>query len=453
MSYIYQVGKFSDRLRLNLKTFIIYRQKAFNTQCRRETTESNSNYDTTQKFSSDYNQVSTHGQSEVSKSRSSDFIKLNVNKPAIHQLTSGDTSYNFNYRKYLAIISNRHEKKHKNNKNSRASYIDEKRFLILFGFVGASKINSDDADDRSHANESNEKIETDKEKKDVMTHTDKLISRGVLLMLDLDHAKANDLFHEALKSAQKDENEEKELLILTLLATNYFESEQFDKAEQLFIALMKRLISKNTEVDSPALLELSLKLAAIYSRRPETHKKADIGFKFVIDTLSKKLSDILYRLDQLKDDQLDDEKKNLLALLGWGYDWYAKHLLTINNFQDAIYYLKRAYEISLHVLGPLHDQTLILLNDIGTTIAMSRSPTEGREYIQRAVDGAIQSNSKELASFYLNLGLTTVRSQQPKEGRKYCERSLEMALKNTYDVNSKEIVNLSKQCLKECDEN
>ena len=114
--------------------------------------------------------------------------------------------------------------------------------------------------------------------------------------------------------------------------------------------------------------------------------------------------------------------------------------------------LRKALQISLKVLGPLHQQTLILLNDVGTTLAMINEPDEGETFIKRAVEGAIESKSKELASFYVNLGLVNLKLKKLAEAKRYCEYSIELALKNREHHNSSEVIMLSQKCLNEVEQ-
>lgn len=291
---------------------------------------------------------------------------------------------------------------------------------------------------------------TDEQKIEKMKPIELLIARGVLCMCDQDYSKANNLFHEALHLAQDENDDEKENLILNLLASNFFESGDFEKAEKLFIDLMKTMIARSVEPTAPPILELSLKLASIYSKNPATHDKALKGFKFVINSLLLNLEDVLNNLDQLDDfHELSEEKKDELALLGWSYDWFAKHLLAMNDYNGASDMLQRALKISSKVLGPLHDQTLILLNDVGTTLAMNNAPEEGRMFIKKAVEGAIENQSQELASFYVNLGLVYLKLRKLNEAKRYCEYSLELAGKNREHHNSHEVIELSRSCLNE----
>lgn len=327
--------------------------------------------------------------------------------------------------------STKHKKKNSN------------RSMPLIGLVGFLKgLTTGDID------EERAKL-SDEQKVKKMKPMELLIAKGVLSMCDQNYGKANELFHEALHIAQDEENEEQEMMILNLLAANYFESGDLKKAEQLFLELIKRMILHGLESTDLAILELSLKLASIYSKNQTTHDKATQGFKFVINNLLNDLQEFLSSLDEIDIHEISEERRDELALLGWSYDWFAKHLLTMNDFTGAAEMLQRALQISSKVLGPLHDQTLILLNDVGTTLAMNGAPEEGRTFMKKAVEGAIESQSNELASFYVNLALVNLKLKKLNEAKRYCEYSIELASKNREHHSSYEVIQLSKNCLSE----
>lgn len=325
----------------------------------------------------------------------------------------------------------------------REPFPDKRSLLSMLGVLGFFK-----GATASDIEEEKEKL-SNEEKVKKMKPLELLIAKGVLSMCDQEYHKAGELFHQALHLAQDEKNEEQETLVLNLLASNYFEGGDFLKAEKLYLDLITRLIARDVEPTDPAILELSLKLASIYSKNYATHEKALKGFKFVINSLLTNLQDMLSNLEEIELHELSEDRKSELALLGWSYDWFAKHLIVANDYRGAADMLQRAVKISSKILGPLHDQTLILLNDVGTTLAMNNSPDSGELFIKQAVGGAIKSQSKELASFYVNLGLVNLQLKKLSEAKRYCENSIELALKNRENHNSNEVIMLSKNCLSE----
>lgn len=348
----------------------------------------------------------------------------------------------------FTIIRRTFERSNYNGGSDKSSYghhyRDTVALIAMMGFF--NKLTNSDVE------EERKKLSDDQKMKK-MKPSEILIAKGVLSMYDQDYTKASELFHQALELSQKGNDHDEETLVLNLLASNYFENGDFVNAEKLFIHIIKRMIANNTEATDPAILELSLKLASIYGRNQASHEKAMKGFRFVINSLLFRLDDLLHKnVDCVADldmSELSADKQNELALLGWSYDWFAKYLLTINDFDGAGVMLKRALDISMKVLGPLHDQTLILLNDVGTTMAMNNEPGEGIAFLQRAVEGAIESQSTELASFYVNLGLVNLNLRKFNEAKRYCEYSIEIATKNSEHHNSMEIIKLSRNCLGE----
>lgn len=363
-------------------------------------------------------------------------------------------SSNNTYRLDSIQLSESMLQKHRNHKdhryhynnygdNFREDYPHRKSLLSMLSILGLFKaVTVEEAEEKKHKLSDEEKIKK-------MKPAELLIAKGVLSMCDQEYLKADELFHQALRLAQNEKNEEQETLVLNLLASNYFESGDLKKAEKLFIDLITRLVAQDVEPTNPAILELSLKLASIYSKSISTHDKALKGFKFVINSLLSNLHDLLSNLDEIELQELSEDRKSELALLGWSYDWFAKHLISLNDYDGAADMLQRAANISSKILGPLHDQTLILLSDVGTTLAMNNSPETGTTYIKQAVEGAIKSQSKELASFYVNLGLVNLQLRKLSEAKRYCENSIELALKNREHHNSNEVITLSKSCLKE----
>lgn len=373
--------------------------------------------------------------------------RTNLIKETLNTFTFSGTQIGSNYFSFNYNVNLKYHKKYKNSNNYKhRSHNNNHRHIHVVSTLAVlgifKKMTAGDIE------EEKAKL-SDEQKMKKMSPTEILIAKGVLSMCDQDYSKANELFHEALRLSQDENNEEQETLILNLLASNFFEADDFENAEKLFIDLMKRMIANNVEPTDPAILELSLKLASIYSKDKSTHEKALKGFKFVINSLLLKLEDIVINVEDLNVKDLSEDKKDQLALLGWSYDWFAKHLLLVNDYTGAGEMLKRALKISSKVLGPNHDQTLILLNDVGTTMAMNNDPEEGKTFLQKAVEGAIESQSKELASFYVNLGLVNLKLRKFNEAKRYCEYSIELATKNSEHHNSSDILKLSQHCLNE----
>lgn len=360
---------------------------------------------------------------------------------AAYLSTHYDTGYHRNQHHYHEDQYQSHRRhKHKGYKKIAAS------LGILGLFQGKS---SEDIEEQRENLSDEEKIAR-------MSPLELTIAKGVLAMCDSDHAKASALFHEALLMAQSEQDLDQEFLILNLLATNFYEMGDYASAELLFVDLIRRMLADEVDKTDPAILELSLKLANMYSKSedPELRAKASPGFNFVIDSLLNRLGDLVsydHDIETLDMKVLSDETKNEIALLGWSYDWFGKHLFASNDYKAATRMFKRALVIATKVLGETHEQTLILMNDVGTSLAVDNSLREAETYVRGAVEGAIKSQSQELASFYVNLGLISYQLNKLDEARRYCEYSIEVLSKNSGHYNAREILNMAKNCIKDAE--
>lgn len=389
----------------------------------------------------------SHRQTILSMLSNDDSLEVNQSNSNIlfngtNELTVSRISPSSQGRPLQRYLKNE-RRRYRNSESDGRDSFNHKPFCMALAILGLFRKPTDEEIEEEKARLS------DAQKVKKMKPVELKIARGVLSMCDQEFGRADRLFHEALDLAQDEQDEERENLILNLIAANYFEGGELDKAEKLFIDIMKRMIARDVAPTAPPILELSLKLASIYSKNPATQEKASKGFKFVINSLLYNLEDIVNNIEELDIQSISDEKRDELALLGWSYDWFAKHLLAMNDYGGAADMLQRAVQISSLVLGPLHDQTLILLNDIGTTLAMNNSPEEGQIFIRKAVEGAIANQSKELASFYVNLGLVNLKLSKLDEAKRYCEYSMELAKKNRDHYNTQEVIELSQTCLDE----
>ena len=77
------------------------------------------------------------------------------------------------------------------------------------------------------------------------------------------------MLHSALRLAQDMEDEDGITYIYDILANLAFSTEQYVKAEKLFVSVLQRLIAKGEEKDSNRVIDISLKLAKIFETKKE----------------------------------------------------------------------------------------------------------------------------------------------------------------------------------------
>ena len=92
--------------------------------------------------------------------------------------------------------------------------------------------------------------------------------------------------------------------------------------------MIQILITLGAPETSPAVLEISVKLANMFAtmEEPEKRKEAEIGFKFAIDC-QKRTVEELVMWKGAGEGVPEDAIKEAQALLGWAYQSYGFFLL------------------------------------------------------------------------------------------------------------------------------
>lgn len=263
-----------------------------------------------------------------------------------------------------------------------------------------------------------------KEKEDPMINVIKL---GILSLQKKEYDKSENILHMALKLAQERQDMQAQRYIFDLLANVAFEKGDFPKAEKLFIQVTKELLATGTPYDDNAIIEISLKLAAIYSQRDE-REKALAGFQFCISTQQKKLEAI----DTDAMETLSPSDKDTVLLWAMSLDWFARYLLACGMLKEAKENFQRALEVSEKVNGVSHPQSLVLLNDIGSVHSLLKEHDLAIANFKRAIQMS-DSDSTDVPAFYCNLGATYLQTGNKSKGEAACRTALTLArkLKNT----------------------
>ena len=103
-------------------------------------------------------------------------------------------------------------------------------------------------------------------------------------------------------------------------------------------------------------------------------------------------------------------------------DWYARLLIRLSKFKLAKECFIKAYEMSLKVNGSLHDQTAVLLNDIGTVCSLMKNYDEALEYLDKAITVAKETNNPDLPAFYINKGTVQLERKLLEEAQEFCHK-------------------------------
>ncbi|XP_013779409.1 tetratricopeptide repeat protein 19, mitochondrial-like [Limulus polyphemus] len=280
-------------------------------------------------------------------------------------------------------------------------------------------------------------FQKDEEKEEVLIST---IKRGVLSIQKGDLNTAEQILHVALKIAEDEMNPQGITYIYDLLANIAFEKQEHQKAEALFVEVMKRMIASGTPKDDNAILEMSLKLSTIYSEQ-KLEEKAEDGFRYCFQVLNKRIQSIdLEKVDIFTETEQDD-----IILWAMSCDWYARHLMSKGDLKNAQQLYEKSLAVSEKVNGPSHPKTLILMNDIGSVASMRKDFDVAISYLNQAIDRGTVEESSDLPSFYCNLGVTLMQKGDLQNAFKTCDKGFQLARKLKNKVAQSE----AKKCIEE----
>lgn len=261
-------------------------------------------------------------------------------------------------------------------------------------------------------------VKTEEEKEEKESDLINMMKYGILAIRKGELSKAEQLLHVALKTAQEGQNTQAVTYIYDLLANVAFQRDEYKKAENLFKHVMQRLISGGMSEDDNALVEISLKLASVYASMGD-YEKAVSGFHFCIGTQEDKIK-------KLGEQNLDEDT---LLLWAMSMDWFARFLININKLSEAKKHFIRAHEVCERVNGPTHEQTGVLLNDIGSVLFLEGNHDEAIEYFHKAIEVARASGSTEIGSFYVNLASVYLQKNNLEEAERCCREALYLSEK------------------------
>lgn len=191
-------------------------------------------------------------------------------------------------------------------------------------------------------------------KDDGETPEDQLITtikRAILSIQREEHEKAERILHLALRMAQDLQSKDGITYVYDAMANLAMERGDFEKAEKLFVDVMKRLFGDGAQEDDMRLLHISAKIAHMAEQAGQL-EKAKQGFEWVI----KKLE------ERMKVTQDDPQLKEL-----WGLtkNWYAQALMQLNSMADAKVAFEEAHKTFLEIHDKLSEEGLLLLNNLG----------------------------------------------------------------------------------------
>lgn len=196
---------------------------------------------------------------------------------------------------------------------------------------------------------------------------------------------ASGFLHQAVALAHQLHNTQAIIYSYSLMANLAYVQGQLEQAEKLFKAAMSFMLSGGTPENDNAVIEMSLKLAAIYAEQNKL-ELAEHGFRFCIESLEEKLKkDKETATEELTEDQLTLLKDTWL-LLGLVLDSRARFRTSTSDLDQAELDYRRSLEICSKEQGEAHPQTLVLMSDLALVLDLQGKQEEALVLVQKAVD-------------------------------------------------------------------
>ncbi|XP_072496146.1 tetratricopeptide repeat protein 19, mitochondrial isoform X2 [Notamacropus eugenii] len=250
-----------------------------------------------------------------------------------------------------------------------------------------------------------------------------MLKRAKLSIMKKDPEEAERILHEALHLAHKADIKKAIIYTYDMMANLAFMRNQLEKAEKLFKATMSHLLIGGMKQEDNAIIEISLKLASIYATL-KRQEFAFAGYEFCISTLERKIT----REKALTEEIMPaEEKANTHLLLGMCYDSYARYLLDISRLSDAQKMYEKALQISREIRGERHPQTVVLMNDLATTLDAQGRFDEAYTYVKRASELARQIEHPELHRVLSNMAGILMHKASFVEAKYVYEEALKEA--------------------------
>ncbi|CAK9817031.1 Tetratricopeptide repeat protein 19 homolog, mitochondrial [Anthophora plagiata] len=256
------------------------------------------------------------------------------------------------------------------------------------------------------------------------------IKRSILLIQKEEFLKAEQMLHIALRQAQTLQHYDGITYVYDVMANLAYNTDDFKKAEKLFLSVLKRLVAKGIPENNLAIIHISLKIADICDKKGDI-EKAETGYKFCLEHLQSYLTK-------------DSENKDVLQLLGLNLEKYASMLFSQSRYTAAHKYFIQAYDICIKINGEENEQTVILLNDLGSVNYMLQNYDKAVEYLTKAAEiGKKFPDMIDLGFIHVNLGNTLIEKGLYEEAKINCSKGERLA-KNE---NNEKSMTEAKKCL------
>jgi len=216
------------------------------------------------------------------------------------------------------------------------------------------------------------------------------------------------------------------------------------KAEKLFKEVIQILITLGAPETSPAVLEISIKLANMFATmaEPEKRKEAEIGFKFAIDC-QKRTVEELVMWKGAGEGVPEEAIKEAQALLGWAYQSYGFFLLEERRKKEGHEQIRCATEMAKTIYGDDSEAFAMTLNNSASALADKNLFEEATELLETSLAASRGKGWEGEAAFLINLGMIAIHRKLYADAEKHCKAGMDLAIK----LKSSEAMDEAASCL------
>lgn len=228
--------------------------------------------------------------------------------------------------------------------------------------------------------------------------------------------KAEQMLHIALRMAQTVKNTLAETYIFDLLANLAYENGNLEKAEKIFVSVIKRLLEiEKAAEDDIRLLHISTKVAHI-SYLQNDLDKAMIGFRYVLEKI------------EARDYSADEAYHEL-----WGMvkNFIGQSLIAKKDFEQAKQAFLEAQKVYIKFKEENSEDGMILLNNLSVCCAELKEYSQSEKYLKRAIEIAKELKIDDISPYQINLGMLYVKQNLIEQAQKACKFAWQLA--NKYD--------------------
>jgi tetratricopeptide (TPR) repeat protein len=177
----------------------------------------------------------------------------------------------------------------------------------------------------------------------------------------------------------------------------------------------KLMIESNYAQNEQAFLEIRL-MRAITDGQLGRRNEALGGFHICLKVLEENITDIA--------DPNNIERSNLYGLALHEYGTYAK---TIGQLDESELAFSKALDVAKVVLGPTHEQTSVVANDLATIYDEKGRYNKAERLAQKAIRIATGPQPEKLATYNFNLGSIVLHKGDVSRARRIFRDALTLA--------------------------